>query len=34
MIVEAGDVMSIVSDGEKFVEVVEEGRIGICRCPP
>lgn len=34
MTVEAGEVTSIVSDCEKMVEVVEDGRTGICRCAP
>ena len=33
MAAEAGGVMSIISDCEKDVEVVEEGRIGIWRGP-
>lgn len=34
MTVEAGEVTSIASKGEKMVEVVDDGRIGICRCAP
>lgn len=34
MTVEAGEVTSIASDWEKTVEVVDDGRMGICRCAP